>query len=110
MTTDKEIINYSQGLSRFQGNDALYKKMLALFPKTGNIALLEEALEQGNLSLAAEQAHAIKGVAGNLSLDALYEAAGLLCEQLRNNELVDETVNQYRQSLQEALSAIAKIL
>ena len=67
-------INVDTALERFLRNSALMEKYLRRFPDDPNYALLCQAMEQGDMEAAFTAAHTLKGVAGNLSLDALFAA------------------------------------
>jgi len=88
-----EIICKEEALTRFGGNEAIFKTLLKKFMENPYFHELELALDKDSLDLMqAEQAvHTLKGVAGNLSLSALYEAATALNKDLK--EQVDYSEN-----------------
>lgn len=71
-----------QVLARFPGEDML-RRFLRKFPGDPSYAMLQAALESGNLSEAFRAAHTLKGTAANLGLEDLYAAASELTEALR---------------------------
>ena len=80
-------IDYDDALDRFGGNAALYKRLALKYPADTHYAGLTAALEAGDYEEAYAQAHSLKGVAGNLSLAALYHAAARVSDALREGEV-----------------------
>jgi len=89
----EQIICKKEALSRFGGNEAIFKILLKKFTENPYFNQIEVALDKDTLDFAqAEQAaHTLKGVAGNLSLSALYDAATALNKDLK--EQVDYMEN-----------------
>jgi PAS domain S-box-containing protein len=79
-------INVERGIKRLQGNQRLYIKLLLAFSeKYENApAIVEQALQTGDVDAAARITHTIKGVAGNLSLEKLAACADLLTDRISN--------------------------
>ncbi len=107
MTLD-ELKNYGanveEGMSRCMGNEALYLKLVTTIPGEQKFDMLKESIEEGNLDEAFESAHALKGVAGNLSLTPLYEPLVKITELLRARENTD-----YSELLEEIISEKDKL-
>lgn len=80
-------IDYADALERFGGNEALYARLAAKYAGDPHFAALEEALVAGDTERAFSEAHALKGVAGNLSFATLYNTASKACEDLRAQQL-----------------------
>lgn len=59
-------------LGRFMGNGALYEKMLKKLPKVIEDTPVMSFAKSGDYETATSNAHALKGVTGNLSLTPLY--------------------------------------
>lgn len=68
-------IDLADALARLRGNKKIYKTLLLAFQKDKTLEQLKEQAARGDLAAAATSAHTLKGVAGNLSLKALYECA-----------------------------------
>ena len=83
--------NIDEGLSRCMGNEALYLRLTATIPNDVNFNKLCENIEAGDLGNAFENAHALKGVTGNLSLTPLYNPLVQITELLRAREDTDYT-------------------
>lgn len=77
-------IDVAQGIERM-GSVEEYVALLAQFPQDSHTETLRMALERKDANQAFEAAHALKGIAGNLSLEDLSEALGPLVERLRND-------------------------
>lgn len=79
-------VNYGETMARFMGNEAFYLNILRKLPQDQNLGGLGTALDDGNLAVAFEAAHTIKGLAGNLGLRPIYEAVSAMVEPLRARE------------------------
>lgn len=101
-------INTAEGLKRFSGNTAMYEKYLLRFAEDENYSALCEALEQGDVKAAFSAAHALKGVAGNLSLSKLYKSIEPLVEELRAGRL--ERAPELMPAVTEAYQAVTDVL
>ena len=80
-------INYAEAMNRFGGNEALFARLASKFLEDTHFPNLEAALAAGNVEEAHRQAHSLKGVAGNLSFDALYGEMSLMSDALRQGNL-----------------------
>ncbi|MDR1796490.1 MAG: hypothetical protein LBR44_03450 [Clostridiales Family XIII bacterium] len=80
---DLKYIDVDSALARVGGNEGLYKKLLGKFAESVDIAAVDAALAAGRFEEAGQIVHAAKGVAGNLSLTAFFEASETLMDQLR---------------------------
>lgn len=76
-------VDIDGGLERFMDNEALFLKCLRRFPADTSFQQLEDALLAGDLQAAFVAAHTLKGVSGNLSLDAVFQASLPVVEALR---------------------------
>ena len=65
-------VDTTTAIARFAGNAALYVKFLSKFPPDPNFADLESALGEHDAQKALICAHTLKGVCGNLGMDALF--------------------------------------
>lgn len=80
-------MNVDTALERFMGNEALLERFLKKFKNDKSYHDLLAALENKDVDAAFVSAHTLKGVSANLSLDALYQAAGRQTEFLREKDL-----------------------
>ena len=83
--------NTKEGLDRCFGNQELYFTLIKTVPTEPAFDRLSDAIGKNDLEQAFEQAHALKGVLGNLSLTPLYEIASEMTELLRNHTEMDYT-------------------
>ncbi|MEZ5583316.1 MAG: ATP-binding protein [Candidatus Competibacteraceae bacterium] len=69
-------VDWVAGCRRVGGNEALYRRLLAHFPNQyGNVvSAIRASLNSGDREQAAQEAHALAGVAGNLAAAPLEKA------------------------------------
>lgn len=104
-------IDFDSALARFMGNEALCFRFLMKFAEDPSYDALCEALAQGDCESAFRASHTLKGVAGNLSLTALFDALSAQAELLRLNELDMARAMQPRitEAYQAVLAALSKL-
>jgi len=103
-------INLAEGLGRIRGNKALYVKMLGMFLGSKEVHMLEKSLLAAeNPEEAADLAHTVKGLTGNLSLTALYETSNALMVALKAGKWDDTLTEQYRQALEKTLERTTEL-
>ncbi|MDR1932645.1 MAG: Hpt domain-containing protein [Spirochaetales bacterium] len=107
---EKKYIDAEIGLGRVRGNAVIYKKMLGMFLNSKEFDTFEEALAANDYSKAADVAHAIKGLTGNLALTPLFEESTKLMNQLRDGKYDEETLASYRSALTETRSEVKKFV
>lgn len=99
-------------LTRFMGNSGLYERMLKKFPKVVADSPVATYARSEDFDTAASNAHALKGVTGNLSLTPLYNNYTALIDLYHEgksdqaNELLDKTL----EIQQKFLDTIAKYI
>ncbi|MDE6133322.1 MAG: hypothetical protein K2G04_08110 [Oscillospiraceae bacterium] len=76
-------VNIEEALDRFMGNGALYEKMLNKLTAAVNDVQVLPFFEAGDHKTALENAHALKGVTGNLSITPLYKGYTEIVDELR---------------------------
>ncbi|MBQ3295600.1 MAG: Hpt domain-containing protein [Erysipelotrichaceae bacterium] len=94
------------GLERCMNSEDFYFRMISMFPNEDCFNRLEEAIGKNDLDAAFEAAHALKGVAGNLSLTPLYKDAEEITELLRSRTQMDysellEKIRNHRETIRE---------
>lgn len=82
-------VNTKEGLARCMNNANFYSRMIAMGLKNDSFDKLGKALAENNLDEAFEQAHALKGVVGNLALTPIYTPLADLTEMLRAKKDAD---------------------
>lgn len=86
-------------------NEKLLGRFLQKFPDDPSMRLLMEAVKSENIENSFSSVHTLKGVAGNLGLTQLYQAAWNLTEQLRprkeqaDEQLLKVLVDEYHRTL-----------
>ena len=81
--------NVEEGLHRCMDNEMFYLRLVDKFLSSTALAKLHDALEKGDLEVAFQETHALKGVAGNLSLTPLYDVLVEMVEPLRKKTEMD---------------------
>ncbi len=83
----KAGINAREGIQRFGGDDAKYEQLLERFLQDTHFEEMCTALSSSDKKRAFEAAHALKGMAGNLSMNVFHEDMKPLVEGLRADDL-----------------------
>jgi len=96
LLTRDDCIDIKEGLARVRDNKKLFRRMLGLFMESGEFAAFEDSLMQGDLTKAADVAHAIKGMTGNLSLTELFKISAKMMEELRQGIASEELQAAFR--------------
>lgn len=76
-------VDYSDAMERFAGNEELFLRLLGMFLDDASMGELETAMRSGEWEQAERRAHALKGLAGNLSLETLHREAAAISSALR---------------------------
>ena len=76
--------NVQDGLNRCMNNEDFYLRMVQMAVHDAAFEQLGSALHEGDLDKAFEEAHKLKGVAGNLALEPIYAPVSELTELLRH--------------------------
>ena len=98
-------IDYAEAMDRLDGNADFYKQLAMKYLDNDQYEALAAALEAGDFDEGSKAAHALKGVAGNLSFAELYKAASAI-----NNALAQGEYQAAQELLPEATAANAKVI
>ncbi|MEI6415538.1 MAG: response regulator, partial [Pseudomonadota bacterium] len=100
-------VNVLSGLTRLEGNRPLYARLLRRFrvENTGIMAECERLLTRGEVDTARRLLHTLKGNAGNLGMDALYQTAIQTEKQWQKTE-DPEGMRQLLSPLEQALALV----
>lgn len=79
-------VNIDEAMDRFMHNDELYKKMLLKLPSNIESQPVMSFIEKENYEQAKANAHALKGVTGNLSITPLYKAYSKAVDLFKANK------------------------
>ena len=101
MADEIVYIDVNDGVRRVMNNLKLYVKLLIKFKEGTKFDELEDSLASNNWEKAQSEAHAIKGVAANLSLPELFKQSLELETQIKAKavkpgqlEIVIDTFNK----------------
>ena len=93
MLTMEKLIDYGAdtetALGRCFGNQDFYLRLVNMVPASAEFDKLAAAVEAGDLDDAFNQAHALKGILGNLSLTPAYDKVCEITELLRTKAQMD---------------------
>lgn len=106
----KEILDLESGLSRVRGKKSIYKRMLGLFKASEEFAAFDGNIAAKDYAKASENAHAIKGMTGNLGMNALLETSEKLMVQLRDGGFDADTMERYQAALAQTRQAVEDAL
>ena len=76
-------VNTEEGLNRLMNNTGLYQRMLLKLADMLRKSPVDLDFDNNDCTTAIEQAHALKGATGNLSVTPLYEAYSKAVDLLR---------------------------
>lgn len=79
-------VNVEEAIERFLGNASLYEKMLMKFLDLMNDMAVDTNFDCNEYNDIIEKTHAIKGAAGNLSINPIYEAYTEIVNLLRAHQ------------------------
>lgn len=101
-------IEYENGVHRLCGKEDLYQRFLKKFIEDESFNELKMNIEQNRYAEAFKCAHTLKGIAGNLSMERLYEPCCELVEVLRNGQYdaIDEFFKQVSEAYEKVIEAI----
>ncbi len=97
-------VDLQEGLERVRGNRRLFQKLLGEFYRDhhDDFDRMVQAMTRGDRDAAEHLAHAVKGVAGNLSANAVYAAASALDQWLKDGGDLNpscEMMTRFRRAL-----------
>ena len=100
------------GLKRVGGNEKLYQTLLLDFHDrySGTPEKVKKYLSEGAHSEARALVHEIRGVAGNLSADKLYQAAKLMeaAIEARSNPVPEELITGFSDACNQVMASLAE--
>lgn len=79
-------IDYVDAMDRFGDNAELYERLALKYLNDTHLVSLQAAIEAHEFSDGYSEAHALKGVAGNLSFADLFKTAALVSDALYAGE------------------------
>ena len=108
MSSNLPILNYDFALNQLGGNESLLSKMLGKFSNEfASVSNeLTALLAAGDTKSAKMRVHTIKGISGNLGLQALYECATSFDAQLREDNYQEDTFLQFSDLVEQTCAQI----
>ena len=88
-----DLLEKEAVMLRFMNNEKLWEKFAVKFLEDQTYERLQGAMESREKTRAFEEAHTLKGVAGNLGFQQLFGACSEMVEALRSDSewpLIDE--------------------
>ena len=108
---DIDGINVEEGLGRLLGNADFYRGILRDFRQSqANVAIeVEEHLNMGDTEEAAALLHALKGISGSISAQAVFDASSTLEMLCRAGDIAKakENLGALHKSLEEVITGLA---
>ena len=100
--------NITDALERIGGNRKLLKKLLIQFADdcSDTSETLRKAYDSGDIEYILRKAHTIKGVAGNLGADDLFEAARELEAAFASARPNDDALNHFETALNLTMASV----
>lgn len=89
LTTELTAIgaDVNEGLGICMNMESLYKKLLEMFVRDTNFALMQAAIEEGDCPKAYEHAHALKGVTANIGFRHLLEPLTRIMQEMKEGHI-----------------------
>ncbi len=111
MSINLPILNYAFALNQLGGQEALLSKMLAKFVAefVQVSSEVNAALDKNDINSAKIKVHTVKGISGNLGLQALYDCATRFDAELRKGLLNKTTVLEFTQIVNDTCIEIQKL-
>ncbi len=100
-------------LKRFLGKEELYLRFIKKFQDDKNLENLLEHFAKGDYEGVFESAHSLKGVAGNLGLNPVYDISAQICDLLRGkqaSEVDTGKLTELKEQLEEAYRRFINII
>lgn len=107
--SDTVYIDVDDALKRVGGNRALYKKLLGRFVDGNYFELIENAIKSGSKEDSARQAHTLKGVSANLSLERVRALSLALEEKIKSGEDCSGSLADLKEAYGATLQKIAEV-
>lgn len=105
-------IDVQEVLDRMMGNEALLERLLGKFLEDASCERIADAIARHDEEAAVSSSHALKGIAGNLSIKPVYLLASQQCAYFRAKQWdeatalfpeLEEAVRATREALRDSL-------
>lgn len=110
MSTNLPTLNYEFALNQLGGNEALLSKMLGRFvSEFSHVADdIAACIAKDDIKGAKMKVHTVKGISGNLGLQALFDCATRFDASLRTNDANQVIVNEFSRLIADTCVEIQK--
>lgn len=105
-----QYVDVEAALKRIRDNRKILSSLLQSFAKNTYLEQLQKEIEANDLASAAKTAHAIKGVAANLSLIPLYNLTILLETELKSEYYGQDTFLEFKTVYEKTISSINQVI
>ena len=105
-----EYFDLEDAAKRLNGDKSILKMLINMFLDGKDIPLLETALNEREYKTAEEYSHAIKGIAGNLSLTLLFDVVTRLNHELKQGKPSDQTIEEYYSAVRGTTETLRSVL
>ena len=104
-------IDIDGSLARFGNMESFYIKFLKKFVDDKSFETLSSGIENKNLKDIKDGAHTLKGVAGNLGLNKVYQYSVELMRLAKENNLAEikEIVEKLEEEIEKVISALKNL-
>jgi HPt (histidine-containing phosphotransfer) domain-containing protein len=107
----KQYVDTAKALERIRGNQKLFKTLLTHFMNTQDqVTQLKGEVEANDRDGAAKSVHAIKGVAANLSMTALYDQSVAFEALLKSGDDTTEGFGAFEDAYKKTLECVEALL
>ena len=104
-----DAISIEEGIKRVVNNEALYHRLLKTFSGRKLVDQIIEAVNNGDLEVAATSCHALRGTAANLAMKPLAETVGKIEELIKESKNPLDMLDTLKENLEAVEEAIQKI-
>ena len=107
----KQYVNTEKALERIRGNAKLFKTLLTHFLATRNqFEQLQKEIAANDRDGASKSVHALKGVAANLSMTALYDICVQFEALLKTDADASDTMASFNTVYEKTMESVNIIL
>ena len=103
-------VNVAEGMGRVANNKMLFGRLVKMCQASAEFQKFEDAVAAGDAHTAGDVAHAIKGMCGNLSMTALFDASAKLCDSLRTGVWDEKLMADYRDAMEGTMEILPALL
>lgn len=110
LKVDSDLLDVQAGIDRLRGNENLYKDIVLDFCKNDESFMneLDQQLAAENYDEARASLHQLKGAAGNIGANDLFQTAGELEARFKNHEPHEKALEDFKRSFTLSFKLIRK--